>query len=179
MPERNKEKDEFELEIARENRRFEISLFWQRANYFLVLNTVLLVGAYTVSSAFLTVFICAFGFFVSRLWFRTNIGAKFWQQFWEREVSEISIRLELKAMSESEETIRSRALNWSIGDENPWHKKYVHRKMITLKPEVSHNMILLSLVAVWAWFALGVFQIIYSIFQNFEAICEFVQNLFS
>ena len=69
-----------ELEIALENRRFEISLFWQRANYFLVLNTALAIGAYSVSKVFISILICGFGVFVSALWFRTNIGAKFWQQ---------------------------------------------------------------------------------------------------
>lgn len=154
-----------ELEIALENRRFEISLFWQRANYFLVLNTALAIGAYSVSKVFISILICGFGVFVSALWFRTNIGAKFWQQFWEEEVTRLATGMDLSAMAESEESIRKRALSWTVDAASPWHKKYVQKRMITLKPEVSHNMILLSLISTWVWAGLIVIQVAWVMYK--------------
>lgn len=148
-----------ELEIARENRRFEISMFWQRANYFLVLNTALAVGAYSVSSIYLTLFLTLIGSLVSLLWFRTNTGAKFWQMFWEEEVSRLSQDLGIRALSESEKEIRNRARTWKVSSDSPWHKKFVHNRIINTKPEVSHNMILLSLLSFVAWLCVSLFAV--------------------
>lgn len=151
MPEHRRENKLLELEIARQNRRFEISMFWQRANYFLVLNTALAIGAYTVSSSSLALFISFIGITTSWLWFRTNTGAKFWQIFWEKEVARLSKDLGLKALYEKEEHIFSRAKFWKSAESSPWHKRLVHSRIINSKPEVSHNMILLSLLSLLAW----------------------------
>ena len=145
-----------ELEIARENRRFEISMFWQRANYFLVLNTALAVGAYTVDEPLVASLISIIGFVSSLLWYRTNLGAKFWQTFWEKEVARIAEKLELSALYESEKNIRKRALSWTVDSDSPMHKRFTNWQMTTMKPEVSHNMILLSLMAAITWFFIAV-----------------------
>lgn len=107
----------------------------------------------------ISILICSFGVVVSALWFRTNIGAKFWQQFWEAEVKRLAKGMDLSAMAESEESIRKRALSWTVDAASPWHKKYVHKRMITTKPEVSHNMILLSLISTWMWAGLLLIQV--------------------
>jgi len=165
MTDKINEKALKELEIALENRRFEISLFWQRANYFLVLNTALAIGAYSVSKDIVSIFICGFGLCASTLWFRTNLGAKFWQQFWEEEVNRLAKKMNLAAMAESEVSIRKRASSWKVDVGSPWHKKYVHNRMISLKPEVSHNMILLSLISTWAWAGLIIIQVAWQAYK--------------
>lgn len=64
--------DGFDIEVALANRTFELQLFWQRSNYFLVLITALGVGAFTARTPFLGFCISLFAVVVSALWYRTN-----------------------------------------------------------------------------------------------------------
>ncbi len=59
----------------------EIGLFWQRSNYFLVLNTAIATGFFVLvdKSAPLAVLLGPLGCWVSVLWFAVNLGSKYWQ----------------------------------------------------------------------------------------------------
>lgn len=76
------------LAEARENRKFEIGLYWTRAAYFWVFIAVAF-GGYSVlqkehhATAFLTACV---GFIFSLAWYFVNRGSKFWQQNWELHV---------------------------------------------------------------------------------------------
>lgn len=49
-----------ELQIALENRAFEIQLFWQRSNYFLVLMTALGIGVFSIKDELFSFLIAVF-----------------------------------------------------------------------------------------------------------------------
>ena len=87
--------DEFNKALARfkivlETRNFEIGLFWQRCNYFLVLNTALAVGVFLffrdggAPSLFIPFLICIAGCFVCIGWIKVGLGSKYWQSHWEQ-----------------------------------------------------------------------------------------------
>lgn len=75
--------------IATEIRNFEIKLFWQRSNYFLVLSTAIATGTFLVKEHDHQILLAIFGFIVSVLWFRINLGGKYWQGRWEAKLSNI------------------------------------------------------------------------------------------
>jgi hypothetical protein len=66
-------------------RNLEINLFWQRSNYFLVLNTAVAVGFFSRTDRdWLALGLSVIGLVISLLWVRLNLGSKFWQTRWER-----------------------------------------------------------------------------------------------
>ena len=69
--------------IALDTRNMEIGLFWQRSNYFLVLNTAVAVGFFLKATEKYQFLIGLFGFAVAILWLGVNLGSKFWQSRWE------------------------------------------------------------------------------------------------
>ena len=93
--------------IALDTRNFEISLFWQRSNYFLVLNSALALGFFNLKEQKYSLFMAIFGIIVSWLWFCVNLGSKFWQTRWEQRLSVIENRIdpELKFFSADWDTI--------------------------------------------------------------------------
>jgi hypothetical protein len=72
---------------ARENRKFEIDLYWKRAGYFWVFIALTFGGYATLQTrpvlAFLTA--CS-GFVFSLAWYFVNRGSKQWQENWELHV---------------------------------------------------------------------------------------------
>ncbi len=69
--------------VARETRNLEITLFWQRSNYFLVLSTAIAVGFFSLHGHHYALPLAVFGVVVGMLWFFVNLGSKFWQSRWE------------------------------------------------------------------------------------------------
>ena len=76
------------LEEARENRKFEIELYWKRAAYFWVFIAAAFGGYSTLPAARqgLAFLIASLGFIFSLAWYFVNRGSKFWQQNWELHV---------------------------------------------------------------------------------------------
>ena len=86
------------FKIALKARDFEIKMFWQRCNYFLLLNTSVGVGAGTAAAldnalAFLG--FCAIGMFVCFAWIKVGLGAKFWQSHWGKVVDKMQKKVGL------------------------------------------------------------------------------------
>src|SRR4051812_22956982 len=71
--------------VAVNTRQFEIQLFWQRSNYFLVLNTAIAVGffARAVTYHWHSLLLAVFGCTVSVFWYRVNLGSRYWHVRWE------------------------------------------------------------------------------------------------
>src|SRR3954470_9024505 len=67
-----------------DTRNLEINLFWQRSNYFLVLNTGLAIGFFNIKEDWYRWALAGFGFLASILWLRVSLGAKHWQARWEQ-----------------------------------------------------------------------------------------------
>src|SRR4051794_9535536 len=74
------------FQTAYRTRNFEIGLFWQRSNYFLVLNTAIAAGFFVADRSFRPL-LCVLGAVVSGLWFAVNLGSKFWQERWEHRLA--------------------------------------------------------------------------------------------
>ena len=149
------EKKTWDIEAALKNREFEIQLFWQRANYFLVLITALGVGAFTTANPLFGLVISVFAVFVCKLWFDTNLGSRFWQVFWEHEVESLSktyhINSFLKSTSEIREELRGKL---SHSDRRSIFRSWIDKKVLS-KPSVTHSMITLSFIAMIFWTAIA------------------------
>ncbi|WP_342617546.1 hypothetical protein [Rhodoferax sp. GW822-FHT02A01] len=82
------------LEHARDNRKFEIELYWKRATYFWTLIAAAFVGYFAVSTSspdspekrFLAFALACIGFVFTFAWFQVNRGSKQWQENWENHV---------------------------------------------------------------------------------------------
>lgn len=77
------------FDIAHENRKLEIQLFWQRSLFFWGFVAAALfgyVGALNEHSH-LTVIFALFGLVCSIVWSQGNRGSKYWQEYWEKKVN--------------------------------------------------------------------------------------------
>ena len=164
-----------ELDIALENRAFEIQLFWQRSNYFIVLLTALGVGAIAVDATLLALLMTVFGTVASFLWFRTNLGSRFWQESWEAEVGKLAKELKIASFERPENQIKMQVRCSLKGNQR---QSYVRRwvdKQIVKKPSVSYHMILLSIVSTVIWFCAFLFFLIQAVLEalpNLSVICS-------
>jgi len=154
-----------ELDIAMENRAFELQLFWQRSNYFLVLITALGVGVIAIKDQLLVLLIAVFGAVVSFLWFRTNLGSRFWHESWEIEVTELSKKLGIESFKRPmDEIVEQVRVSLEDDTKKSCYRRWINRQTLA-KPSVSRHMITLSLVSTVVWiitlFVLG-FELISS-----------------
>jgi len=146
--------------IALETRNMEIALFWQRSNYFLVLNAALAVGFFRLSENKYAITLAVFGLFVSLIWYRVNLGSKYWQSRWEQrlKLKEDEIDSALNYFSASR-SITDQDVKNNIGySEYNLHtnntKSKFHKwldKQVIKKPSVSYNMSLLSFCFMFMW----------------------------
>ena len=144
--------------IALETRNMEIGLFWQRSNYFLVLNIALALGFFKTDVTSYSIALCLFGASSSILWLRVNFGSKFWQSRWEERlrVQEGQIADDLNFFSASDTFIKKDVKdNISRGHtRNNWFKNWVDNQTLK-RHSVSLNMTILSISFVVAWFVLA------------------------
>lgn len=168
MSRKKSEIDDTELSIALDNRAFEIQLFWQRSNYFLVLMTALGIGVFTISDQALALLISMFAAVTSWYWYQTNLGSKFWQESWEVEVVALAKSLNIASFERPTADIIEQVRK-SLSDARPHdpnlsaqHKtgnavrRWIDRQIVK-KPSVSHYMILLSLTSVLLWTVVSIF----------------------
>lgn len=132
-----------ELKIALDNRVFELQLFWQRSNYFLVLITALGVATFTQKESYISVFTAIFATVASFFWYRTNLGSKFWQQFWENEVERLAALAGVRSFQMKIEEIRKSVADSLQNTEGKWLKNWINGRILT-KPSVTDHMIMLS-----------------------------------
>jgi hypothetical protein len=79
--------------IALKMRNFEIKLFWQRSNYFLVLTSATAIGFFSLSNTIFAFALSIFGLLSSIFWFLVNSGSKYWQSRWEHRLYLIEAQL--------------------------------------------------------------------------------------
>ncbi|MGN6820335.1 MAG: RipA family octameric membrane protein [Sphingomonas sp.] len=148
-----------ELKIALDNRAFEIQLFWQRSNYFLVLMTALGVATFSSKDAVVTLVVSIFAALCSYFWFRTNLGSKFWQESWEVEVTLLAKEQKIRSFERGmpdlkrqvEESLRGGQSLESRSGLRVWIDHLTIKKY-----SVTYNMILLSLFTMIAWSILSI-----------------------
>jgi hypothetical protein len=75
------------LKEARQNRKFEIELYWKRAGYFWLFIAAAFAGyAPLRDNQIIAFFIACSGFIFSLAWYFVNRGSKYWQVNWELHV---------------------------------------------------------------------------------------------
>jgi hypothetical protein len=84
-----RQRDEKVLDVAIEIRKFEISLFWQRALFFwgFIAAAFVAYAALKDSDASLRFSVGCFGMVCSVAWTLANRGSKYWQEAWEQKVA--------------------------------------------------------------------------------------------
>ena len=143
--------DPNELKIALDNRAFEITLFGQRSNYFLVLITALGAGVFTIKDPWFSFIMSIFASVGSFLWFRTNLGSRFWQESWEAEVVLIAEEQGIRSFRRPQVEIVQQVKKSLAGGAKRWFfRRWIDRQILK-KPSVTFNMIVLSLVATVIW----------------------------
>lgn len=140
------DKNPSELKVALDNRAFEIQLFWQRTNYFLVLITALGIGVFSIDDEIASFIVTLLGVASSFLWFRTNLGSKFWQESWEVEVGLLADELGLSSFSKSITDIKRQVTkslrDGPVNQEKSKYRKYIDG-LILKKYSVTDHMITL------------------------------------
>lgn len=149
-----------ELKIALDNRAFEIQMFWQRSNYFLVLITAIGVAVFSVKQPFLAALLSVFAALSSFYWYRTNLGSKFWQESWEQEVVKLANEEKIASFERSTSDIVDQVRlslkeSWTSGEKSSL-QQFVDGQVIT-KPSVSYYMILLSITSTLIWICVATY----------------------
>lgn len=147
-----------ELKIAMQNREFELSSFWQRSNYFLALVAALAVGVFTADDTFLQAIISIFAAVVSVLWFSTNLGSRYWQEFWEQEVTDLSKDLGIRSFAKPQSEINDQ-MRRNVKLTGLFFDKKVYDYLMLYKPSVTTNMIRLSALFIIFWIFAAVYFI--------------------
>lgn len=139
-------------------RNLEISLFWQRSNYFLVLNTAIAVGFFSrPEHDYYAVGLSLIGVVVATLWVRVNLGSKFWQSRWERRLEVVEAELDgpfRRLFAADLNTVRAdvrESLNYDR-PEKGWLEA-LYESAVMRKPSVSKTMTMLSAFFVLVWLA--------------------------
>lgn len=161
--------------MALDTRNLEINLFWQRCNYFLILNSALAYTYINLDDGHLAIPSTALGFLVCFFWYRVALGSKYWQERWEAKLSEVERLFKSKKTFPSD--IELFTTNWKkIRDEvavslhkserSLWESMIASQ--ILTKPSVTQAMMYLVLMFCMSW--MGVF--LYEIYKLTESIVK-------
>lgn len=165
-----KSKDEaispFDLyKVALDTRNFELKFFWERCNYFLILNSGLAfayfrneVAIYSLPIALLSIVVCF-------LWFRVALGSKFWASRWEQALFDF----ESRNISFQELPSDRRFFSSSLIDaRNAVARSFKHSahggfaswidSRVLSKPSVTLEMMKLILLFLGVWMFLALYQ---------------------
>jgi len=140
-------------------RNQEIGLFWQRSNYFLVLNTALALGFFKETD-YAPVF-AVMGTLASVLWFWVCLGGKFWQTRWEQRLMDFERQhlSGLEFFSANADRVDMDVARGFKFREQGWLKKWIYRYALLQHPSVSFSMILLSLLFLIGWSVVAVIDL--------------------
>jgi hypothetical protein len=161
--------------MALDTRNLEINLFWQRCNYFLILNSALAYAYLSLKDLNLALPVTVLGFIVCIFWYRVALGSKYWQERWEAKLGEVersfkvkgTFPLDIELFGTSWPRIR-REVAASL--HNKEHKHTVLESIVAAhiltKPSVTQAMMYLVLTFCAGW--VGVFM--YQVYQLSEKI---------
>lgn len=140
------------FKIAVETRNLEIGLFWQRSNYFLVLNTAIAVGFFSIQDWKYQLALSVFGVLTSVLWFNVNLGSKYWQSRWEHRASELERKLgeNIDLFSASKEVIDS-DVKASLLNHKAIKELSIYDQWVMSKPSVSKIINILASLFILFW----------------------------
>jgi hypothetical protein len=147
--------DDLRLEAYRtaiQTRNLEITLFWQRSNYFLVLSMAVAAGFFSLRDATFALPLACLGLLVALLWIAINLGGKFWQARWEHRVrlAERTLDPNMALFDAPWETVQQDVReSFTFRRRGPLHR--VYSRLVMLKPSVSFMMTVLSGVFAAFW----------------------------
>ena len=139
--------------IAIETRNIEIGLFWQRSNYFLVLNTAIGIGYFAAQPGWHQSALSVFGAVVSVLWFSVILGSKYWQCRWEYRchVLEKEFQADVNLFHTCRNVTDDDVIKSLERGVKPRGIKMLRNKLVLMKPSVSSMMTLLSIAFFFLW----------------------------
>jgi hypothetical protein len=140
-------------------RNLEIGLFWQRSNYFLVLNTGIALGFFNLKDAPYRSIFAIMGLIASALWFQVCLGGKYWQTRWEQRLMDFEAHHlpDLAFFAADRARLQSDVERGLRFHPATGLKSFIYRLVLDRHPSVSYSMILLAGTFVVAWcLALGI-----------------------
>ena len=174
------------FDIALKARDFEIRMFWQRCNYFLLLNTSVGVGAGTAAvhyNALAFLGLCVIGMVVCFAWIRVGLGSKYWQSHWEWVVDRMQKNVgltESKNFFSDHPNVRKRVRKWlekkpkeEDGEEDIGRPNF-YNSCVLEKPSVSGWMHRTACFFFVVWVVAAIISAGYVLFclcEAFLAIC--------
>lgn len=79
------------LQIALDCRKFEIEMYWKRANYFAIIIGAIFIAYYSIKEIYMVKWLLSYlGYSLSYAWICLNRGSKFWQENWEKNIEYLS-----------------------------------------------------------------------------------------
>jgi len=103
FPDRTEKIHKKAYEIANDNRKFEISNYWKRANYYWLFQASVYAGYFYSLTAEHNKYLCdnpeiivgitCLGFLTAFAWYLTNKGSKQWQENWENHVFKLEDKI--------------------------------------------------------------------------------------
>lgn len=152
--------------MALDTRNLEINLFWQRCNYFLILNSALAYAYLRHGDKNLSIPMTVLGFIVCIFWYRVALGSKYWQERWEAKLGEVettfkgngTFPLDIELFTADWEKIK-REVSGSLHKENHTAFESIVANQILTKPSVTQAMMYLVLTFALSWLCVFLYQI--------------------
>ena len=139
-----------------DTRNYEITMFWTRSNYFLLLNTAIAVGLFGTREFYSKygIVFAIFGLLASVLWFWVCLGGKYWQVRWEQKLSDFEAKHlpDLKAFAATPEEVKADVeKGMGFDSKMSWTQRKIYQLAVNQKPSVSYSMIRLSIIFSLGW----------------------------
>jgi hypothetical protein len=150
------------FKIVLDTRNFEISNFWLRSNYFLVLNSALAIGFVNSKVFPLQLGIAALGLIAAMLWYWVTLGSKFWQVRWEAKLAQVeayyvargAMPIEFELFSKPTSNVKLDVeLELKREKRDSWFSRFIDTQVLR-KPSVTLAMIRLSVLFAVVWLIL-------------------------
>lgn len=147
--------------ILIDTRNLEVSLFWQRANYFLVLNSAIVIAMFNVTKPVHVRVFAAIGILASLLWFWACLASKYWQTFWAERLADFERKqlVGLDFFSANPKT-RNAFVKQGLEAEGLGNIETSVYGLAKQCRSVSFSMLLLSLVFALGWLALLAYSLV-------------------
>ncbi|MDY7026588.1 MAG: hypothetical protein SVC26_09675 [Pseudomonadota bacterium] len=140
------------FKLAVSTRQFEIQMFWQRSNYFMILNTAIAVGFFSLKNESYAPVLAALGAAVSMLWYFVSLGGKYWQSRWEEAASRLESECapEAKLFAATKDEVHQEVEASLVKGRHRGFQKWLDGQILK-KPSVSYQMTFLSFFFVIFW----------------------------
>jgi hypothetical protein len=141
--------------ILIDTRNLEVNLFWQRSNYFLVLNSGIVLIFFNVKDPIYVRAFAAMGFLSSLLWFWACLASKYWQTFWAERLA-VFEKNQLPGLQffSADAEQRNKFVQDGLRSEGLGRISTAVYGLAQRCRSVSFSMLLLSVIFVLGWFTL-------------------------